>query len=336
MKSNSSSQTLITGTYRTGSQYLTQLIGCHPSINASMYSVNVLRFVDGRYDPISKRANYTTALADVAARVKARYGREVDIPFVLHELDSLPQVDYGKLYDILMCHLYLRYPATHWAEKCQLLWREIPRFLEMMPNGRAILILRDPRSVLVSFKRLTYATPPAYLGAIFNCFDAMKHAMRYQREIPERVLVVRYEDAACKPQQVAEQCWRFMNIDGTSDVTQNHGWMDSNGKPWHSNTVFKFNDERDAQPFDVEDTLERWRGRISDDEIALTEGICGDLMETFDYQRAGSRLIDWPQAMKQFIDSPLVLSYFRKWLMDGEGIEEFPTDPLKPENWSIE
>lgn len=331
MKPRSSAQTLITGVYRTGSQYLTQLVGCHPNIDASMYSVNVLRFVDGRYDPISTRANYTTALTDVATRVKARYGRLVDIPSVLQELDRLDHVDYGSFYDVLMCHLYLRQPATQWAEKNQLLWREIPRFLEMMPNGRAILILRDPRSVLVSFKRFTYAAPPAYLGAIFNCFDAMNHAIRYQREMPERVLVVRYEDAARNPQQVAERCWRFLNIDGTYDVTKNQGWMDAYGRPWHSNTAFK--DESNNRPFEVADTLERWRGRISDAELDLTEAICGDLMVMFDYQRVDSRSIDWPQAIRLFIDSPLVLGYFRKWLMDGEGIEEFPTDPLKSENW---
>jgi hypothetical protein len=33
------------------------------------------------------------------------------------------------------------------------------------------------------------------------------------------------------------------------------------------------------------------------------------------------------------IDSPKILSYFRRWLMDGEGIEAFPTDPLKRKNW---
>lgn len=331
MRPHSLGQTLITGVYRTGSEYLAQLVGCHPGVAVGMYSVNGLRFIDGRYDPFSKRQNYLAALNDTATRVKERYGQTVDIPSVLQELDRLDHVDYGSFYDVLMCHLYLRQPATQWAEKNQLLWREIPRFLEMMPNGRVILILRDPRSVLVSFKHYTYAAPPAYLGAIFNCFDAMIHAKRYQREMPDRVLVVRYEDAARNPQQVSEQCWQFLELQGRYDVAANRGWVDAYGRPWHANSSFQ--DQSNGRPFDVADSLERWRSRISDAELGLTEGICGDLMEEFGYQRADARSIDWLEAMRLFIDSPLVLGYFRRWLMDGEGIEAFPTDPLKPENW---
>jgi len=26
-------------------------------------------------------------------------------------------------------------------------------------------------------------------------------------------------------------------------------------------------------------------------------------------------------------------SYLHRFIVEGEGIEEFPTDPLKPENW---
>lgn len=334
MNPRSSIQTLITGVYRTGSEYLAQLIGTHPEVAVGMYSVNVLRFVDGRYDPISRRENYLTALIDTAARVRERYGLLVDIPFVMQELDRLNQVDYGSFYDILMCHLYMKQPATRWAEKNQLLWREIPRFLEMMPNGRAILILRDPRSVLVSFRHYTYAVQPAYLGAIFNCFDAMTHAKRYQREMPERVLVVRYEDAARNPQQVSERCWRFLEIEGTYDVTTNREWVNVYGRPWHANS--SFDDGSNIRPFDIGGSLERWRNRISSAELDLTEGVCGDLMEEFGYQRTDHRLIDWPQAMRLIVDSPQILGFFKRWLMEGEGIEAFPTDPLKPENWRKE
>lgn len=331
MKLCSSAQTLITGVYRTGSEYLAQLVGSHPEVAVGMYSINVLRFVDGRYDPISRKENYLKALTDTAERVYKRYGRVIDIPTVVSKLDSIEFVDYGTFYDVLMCHLYMKGAATQWAEKNQLLWREIPRFLEMMPNGRAILILRDPRSVLVSFKHYTYAAPPAYLGAIFNCFDAMIYAKRYKLEMPDRVLVVRYEDAALNPQKISEECWRFLELEGTYDVTANREWMDAYGRPWYANS--SFDDGCKTRLFDVADSLERWRNRISRVELDLTEGICGELMEEFGYQRTDPQLIAWPQAMKLMIDSPQMLAYFRRWLMDGEGIEAFPSDPLKPENW---
>ena len=89
---------------------------------------------------------------------------------------SIHEITYGVLYDVLMTTLWVTEEKRHWAEKCQILWREIPDFIDMMPNGRAILAIRDPRSVLASFRAFTFVPPPAYLGAIFNCFDALKHA----------------------------------------------------------------------------------------------------------------------------------------------------------------
>ena len=40
----SKSQTLITGSYRSGTEYITHLINSHPSISASMYQINIMRF----------------------------------------------------------------------------------------------------------------------------------------------------------------------------------------------------------------------------------------------------------------------------------------------------
>ena len=51
----SRSQTLITGTYRSGSEYLTLLLDSHPELSATMYRVNLIRFMFRRYDPISDK-----------------------------------------------------------------------------------------------------------------------------------------------------------------------------------------------------------------------------------------------------------------------------------------
>ena len=61
---NSKSQTLITGTYRSGSEYLTLLLDSHPELSASMYRVNLIRFMFKRYDPISNPKNLELALSD--------------------------------------------------------------------------------------------------------------------------------------------------------------------------------------------------------------------------------------------------------------------------------
>ena len=54
-----------------------------------------------------------------------------------------------------------------------------------MTNGKAIHILRDPRSVMLSYKKFTYHRKPAYLSAAFNSVDAMhyisSHIKKYKK-----------------------------------------------------------------------------------------------------------------------------------------------------------
>ncbi len=332
--SGSRSQTLITGVYRTGSEYVAQLAGCHPALAVSMYAVNALRFLYGRFDPIERPERYRAALRALAGRLRARYQRELPEAAILQRLDAAPKVSYGLLYDEIMCQLYLRPPAEHWAEKNQLLWREIPQFLDSMPNGRAVLVLRDPRSVLVSFREYTYAPPPAYLGAVFNCFDAMRFASRGGALVAAgRLLVLRYEDAASDPQGVAERLWAFLGLEGGRDVRDQAGWRDAYGKPWHANSSFHGND--DPAPFDLRRSVGRWQGEITPGELALTEWVCGDLMASYGYERSASALTR--EAALAAADGDLAIGrYFEDWERSGEGIEAFPTDPLEPANWRNE
>jgi DNA-binding MarR family transcriptional regulator len=330
--SGSASQTLITGVYRTGSEYIAQIVGCHPEIAVSMYGMNALRFVYGRFDPIERRDRYRAALEAIAERMHSRYQREVPVEALLSRLAAARRVTYGLLYDEVMCALYLQPPARHWAEKNQLLWREIPQFLASMPNGRAILVLRDPRSVLVSFKKYTYAPPPAYLGAVFNCLDAMQHAERYRDGHDRRVMVLRYEDAAREPQACAARIWSFLGLESGHEVADRGNWKDAYGRPWHANS--SFHAAEDARPFDVANSIDRWKKEITPEELALTQAVCGGLMPAWGYPLAPAAGAE--AGLQLAGDDPLVNGYIRHWLATGEGIQAFPTDPIDPKNWRNE
>jgi hypothetical protein len=331
----SDSQTLITGVYRTGSEYVAQLINSHPEISVTMYRVNVIRFIYDRYNPIADKKNYTSALNELEERLRVRYDVSINKELILDSFSRVRNLDYGKFYDIVMNALYLSKTVYHWAEKNQLLWRAIPLFIDIMPNGKTILIIRDPRSVLLSFKKYTYAEPPAYLGAVFNCLDSMQYALIYKDQFPSnKFFVVRYEDAANKPVKTARRIWRFLGLSEKFDITVEEmaGWTDAYGKTWQVNSSFHSDDN--PLPFDVKAAIDRWKKWLSEVEISLVEGVCGDIMEKFGYERS-LKSPDWLSAMRLFVSDDKIMSYFKHWLLTGEGIEAFPTDPLKPENWRV-
>ena len=329
----SKSQTLITGTYRTGSEYLAQLINCNPEISVTMYRINVLRFVYNRFNPIWDQRQYKRALESVNERVLQRYKLQLDLDIILKEFSKYERITYGIFYDIIMNTLYINGDILHWAEKNQLLWREIPIFLDIMPNGKAIHIIRDPRAVLLSFKKYTYAPPPAYLGAIFNCYDSMKHALYYSKELPkDRYLSLTYEELINDTEEVVNRIWRFLGLSEGHRIDNQDNWLDAYGKPWHVNSSFHSND--DLRPYDVNDALTRWQRELSDSEIQFTDAICKDVMKDFGYSPFFELdKYDWHSIMKLFINDETILSYYKKWLLTGKGIEAFPLNPLDPTTW---
>ena len=322
----SRSQTLITGVFRSGTEFITHCLNSHPELSATMYKVNVPRFALGRFDPVAEEDNYTAAVKGIAARMADRYGDSVPVDDILAGLRRHERVDYCVLYDTIMSALYLGGRTVHWAEKNQLLWREIPLFLQGMQNGRAVMILRDPRSVTASFKKFTYAPPPAYLGAIFNCQDALRHAHEYQKRYPGTFLCLRYEDFMRDPLAGARSVWRFLGLDPNHPLTPQEEWRDAYGAPWNNNSCFQ-----GKTGFDVPASLNRG-ALLSEDELGLAETVCGQWMETFGY-KTGSGRKD-PDAMRAlFRDDPAMTGHFEHWERTGEGFQGFPTDPLDPRNW---
>jgi hypothetical protein len=327
----SEKQVLITGCYRTGTEYFALLLGNHPEISVSMYIVSFLRFCYGRYDPIEERSNYNKLIFDVGERIRIRYNKKLSIYEILDYCDGCGEVNYAVLYDLIMCDLFLDGNVHQWAEKVQLVWTKIPAFLDMFPEGKAILVIRDPRSVLASFRNFTYAPSPAYLGAVFNCLDAMMYGRIYAKQYPlDRFMFARYEDFAADPAGIAQKTWQFLELEGTYDVRDQSGWMDAYGRPWRSNSVFQ--NSGDQKTFDINAAISRWETELNKAEVSLVEGVCGGVMEKFGYQRTKDS-IDWLSTIRQFADDDTITNYFRHWLLTGEGIEAFPSDPLDPKNW---
>ena len=329
----SEKQVLITGCYRTGTEYISLLLGNSPEISVSMYIVSFMRFCYGRYDPIEERSNYNKLIFDVGDRIRIRWNKKLSIYEILDYCDGCGEVNYAVLYDLIMCDLFLDRSVHQWAEKAQLVWTKIPAFLDMFPEGKAVLVIRDPRSVLASFRNFTHAPASAYLGAAFNCLDSMSKGIKYKEKFgPGKLCIVKYEDIVFKPEKTLINLFEFLNLSADHDLLSEEGWVDERGKPWKHNSVFMKPGSRKMK-FDKKSAAYRWKKHLSREEIAFCEAINGDLMEKFGYEPSGIS-VAWPDMIKPVLQDQTLALYLNKWLSTGEGVEAFPTDPLDPKNWS--
>lgn len=328
----SESQTLITGVYRTGSEFLAQLCGLHPDLDVSMYRVNALRFLCGQFDPIDDVENQKKALDFMRDRLETRYGVKFDAQSVLAEAKSRGIDNYAGLYDLIMSALYLQQSGlAHWAEKNQLMWREIPDFLDQMPNGRAVLILRDPRSVLASFREFTNAAFPRYLGAAFNCLDSMQHAKRLQSKYPDQFMWVRFEDLVKDGEAVCRSIWKLIGLNADVEFSNERLKEATNayGESWKDNTSFGVAGE----DFNAQDAVTRWHKNLSDEEIAFAEHICGLEMVDFGYELSANKA-GLSDILKTAQSDEQISGFLNHWQKTGEGVEMFPSDPFDSSTWN--
>lgn len=324
----SSAQILITGTYRTGSEYLSNLIGLNKEVSSSMYRVNAYRF-GLSYDRDKSLENALKYLIETDKRLTERYGMRLDTNQVLKA--SRGNISLSSLYNCIMDSLYINGEKSIWAEKNQLVWRELGRFTSEMPNGKGILLIRDPRSVLVSFKKYTIAEEPLYLESVFNCLDAMRCGLEWINSSTNKVLVVKYEDLVANPIQWYRKICTFM---GAQDVNisakelEEASYTDAYGKTWNSNSSF----EENKTGFDVRAAVDRWKDQISGEDIELCEMVCGEYMEAFEYSRTINS-IDKSKCYERASSSEIIKEHMIRWLETGEGIQKFPLDPLDKKTW---
>lgn len=335
-KLKSNSQTLITGVYRSGTEYLTLLINSHPLISASMYRINLLRFAYKKGHSIHLPKNYKKILNDLNKRLKYRYKIKLNLKNIYNYIKNKKiKVTYGNLYDIIMSSIYLKGSVKHWAEKNQLLWREIPEFIKIMPNGKAIVVVRDPRSVLASFKKFTNAKKPLYLQAIFNCFDLFLFIEKNKKLIKnKRLYVVKYENVALNPKYEINKIFKFLKVRKLDEVSIVPNQLDAYGNIWRNNTVF--DKSSNSKKFHIKSSINRWKSNLKNEEIILTEIVCARFMNKFGYKckyKSLNKKIP-KKVLELFKYNNEIKTCFKNYLEKSEGIQKFPSDPLKRKNWT--
>lgn len=324
-------QILITGVYRSGTEYITHLLGNHPQLEVHMYVVGFMRYCWNRYNPIHEPYQYTRLLFEAAHRIYYRWNRKLKVFDILEKLAPF-EVTYARLYDEMMRDLFNRPGIKGWGEKTQLAWTKIDPFLSMFPEGKAILIIRDPRSVLLSFKHYTYVPAPAYLGAAFNCLDAMSKGRQLQASRgQDRVHIIQYEHMVQKPAETLIQAFDFLGLNAEHELLASDHWVDELGQPWYANSAFGENKARGQ--FDARSNLMRWQQELSPEEIDFCNTIVGSELTHYGYDH-DTRQLSHARLRAIVKENAEVSSYLEQWIASGAGIEAFPTDPLKHTNWS--
>lgn len=319
----------LTTPMRSGSSLLSRILSANPEVAMSFDSVNFFRFCHRRYDPITTPGNVERLVEDMAHRLLNRFEIKLDVSRCL---DRIPDDDrsYARTYWAILRTLFPDERKTFLGDKEALAWTRIPSFLEMFPDGRAIVIVRDPRDVVNSFKHTTIAPGEDYLIALFDVVDAINHAVRYSQRDPERVHMVRFERMKLEPEPEIRNLCDFIGIEFLPAMLDFDQFVDHAGKKWDPKESLSFPAETNPLA-----PVGRWKSMINGDDLFLCEWIAGKQIQMIGQPLAGNSCSqeDFDRALRKVNSSPLLRAAFRRWCETGEGTEQFPLDPTNPANW---
>ena len=137
-----------------------------------------------------------------------------------------------------------------------LIWSKIPFFMEKIPNAKSMIILRDPRDVLVSFKKNTIAPGNDYLVSVFNNLSLMQNWLDYEKKYKERFLGIRFEELKSNTEIAAKRICNFLNLEYEPSIKPKMDIIKTAGRvEWENKGVSSFANQEKLK----NNPVGRWR-----------------------------------------------------------------------------
>jgi len=329
---NKQTHVLMSGWARSGANLTGSIINAHSNASFSVDVLKYMNFCFKRYPEIDD-SNIITMLNEMHLRLRARFSIDFNIDYCITSAHG--NFSHENMYKVLTSHIVDHDKNSPIIGESEVVaWGGISYFLDHIKNSKAIMILRDPRDVLVSFKKNTIATGNDYLISVFNSLSSMKSWLDYEKAYPERFHGVRFEDLKFNPESIAHGITNFLDIEFESSMLESQNWKKLRGGDWkewenHNSSSFRDNDKLKVIP------VGRWRSLIDPVDHFICEWIAGDAMELFNIEREfqNPSVEILKAAVERLMSSPLLREAFLNYIYSNEGSEKYPLDPTNPTNW---
>ena len=202
---------LMAGWARSGAALSSAIINAHSDVS---FSCDILKYINFCYmrHPKIDQNNLSLVINELHQRLITRFSINFDKEYCIKCIGE--NYDHSHMYTVLMDHIIGRNLNKKIIGEYEgLSWSKIPYFLENINNSRAMIILRDPRDVLVSFKKNTIAPNNDYLISVFNSLSLMEAWIKYENLYPENFFGIRFETLKTNTEEVVRNITDFLDIE---------------------------------------------------------------------------------------------------------------------------
>ncbi len=320
----------ITSSYRSGGALFTKMLNVNDSIRVSSGTINFFRYYFKKYTPIKKKKNYKRLINNFCIRSKYRFGINLNSTDLIAEFEN-NSLNYSNIYKLLCSKIFKNKKIGITGEHAGNEWRNIKNYFKIFPKGKVIILLRDPRDIICSFKKTTIAKKNDYLISIFNYVDLINHTFTLKKKYNKKIHIVKFNELKKNTSTVLSKVCRFLKIKYNSKMINEKNFKGIDGKKWDQSKAFSFAGNLKKQ------NIDRWKYIMSDEDLFLCELIAKKQMKMMGLKISGQKINEKiiKKSLKKITSSNLLLESFIKWISTKQGNNKFPLDPTNPKNYDM-
>ncbi len=318
----------ITSTYRSGASLFTKMLSVNKKIKISSSVVNFFRYYYKKNNNIKNEKNLNILLRQFCFRLKYRHGINLNFDQIKSELNK-DNYNFSNLYTLFCSKVFSNNNFILTGEHAVNEWRNISKFLKLFPNGKAIIILRDPRDIVCSFKKTTIAKKSNYLISLFNFVDLVNYAFNLKKKYKSKIHIIKFHELKKNPNRILKKVCKFLKIKYEPKMSDEKKLKDLDGKKWDQSKIYSFSGKLKKK------NINRWKSIIEIEDLYLSEYIAKKQMQMSGFKLSNTKFKKKTieKSLKKIKSSKLLKNSFLNWIKHKKGNDNFPLDPLNSKNY---
>ncbi len=314
---------------RSGGALVSNLLTSHKKILITTDLFHFFRFSIGKYQPIKKFSNQYKLIQDLCLRLKIRNKLHINPQEIIKNKKIS---NYKDILDIFAEFIQKKLKGKNYiGEVANNEWRNIENFLKMNKKHKAFQIIRDPRAILASWKKLTYSKGDKYLNIIFQWIDAANYCEKNKRKFSKSFIVIKFEDIHKNPKKSAKKFCKFLKVKFDKNMIDTKRWpkllkskfVRVSNSSYGKKKIYGFSSKR----------TQNWQTKIEKWEIALVQHLLKKYLKRFNYEIIPTTTSDLKKGLQKIRKDKFLHKNYKIFLKTGEGNYGHLKDPTKPENW---
>ena len=214
------------GTLRSGGTLLSNLLSTHKDVILIIDQIRFFRYIYQKYNPIKKSSQLYKLCGELSLRLKTRDNITIKKELFLKKIKKNKATTYSEVYSSIFDAIKTKFPKKKIIGEYEGgHWRNINDFLKFNKNNVSIHMIRDPRAMLSSWKKITFSKGYKYFNSIFNWIDSADHYLKYKKIFSKRkYLLIKFEELQKEPEKYSRKLCKFLNISFDKNMTQTKKW----------------------------------------------------------------------------------------------------------------